>query len=358
MRPDISWFMPEKTVMASPEANLAAARADLEWARTRNHSEQAELLEALIGSGGSLLIYEPDQRHYAVLFGNLEQAHHVGVMVPGVGNSINLAHDWLPSAFNLYAAADRSAVILWKGYDNPNDLVDAAVVSVQCNRHVMSAGQELTEFVSSLKLRAEQSLTLIAHSFGSIVVGCALADCNLVCTDAVVLGSPGMSVDDLRQLHLVESHFFSEEAPGDAIADLGIFGAAPTSPTFGGTRMRTNAPGHITIAAHSSYFMAGSEALENIVDVVTGRYDSIQSHNYSWSERAGGLVAWTMRIPTRPFGLINRHYQGPGFRVLINARRLIDVTATEAGNLVEHGVDRCLETMAHAADLLSEINCP
>ena len=43
-----------------------------------------------------------------------------------------------------------------------------------------------------------------------------------------------MTVDELRDLHIERSHFFSEQAPGDAIAELGIFGAAPSSPSFGG----------------------------------------------------------------------------------------------------------------------------
>ena len=88
-----------------------------------------------------------------------------------------------------------------------------------------------------------------------------------VVTDVVVAGSPGMTVDGLRQLHLEQSHFFSEQAPGDAIAELGVFGAAPASPKFGGTRMSTNAPDHPPVAAHSRYFEPGSAALENMADV-------------------------------------------------------------------------------------------
>ena len=36
--------------------------------------------------------------------------------------------------------------------------------------------------------------------------------------------------------------------------------------------MSTNAPDHPTVEAHSSYFEPGSEALENMADVVTGQY--------------------------------------------------------------------------------------
>ena len=129
-----------------------------------------------------------------------------------------------------------TAVVLWKGYDNPADVLAAAAGSIECNEDLATAAHDLTEFIATLDLEPEQTLTVIAHSFGSIVVGAALADAGLEVTDVVVAGSPGMTVDELRQLHLEQSHFFSEQAPGDAIAELGVFGASPASPRFGGTR--------------------------------------------------------------------------------------------------------------------------
>ena len=161
----------------------------------------------------------------------------------------------------------------------------------------MTAGSDLVAFVDWLDLSDEQSLTVVAHSFGSVVTGTALADYGLRCTDVVVAGSPGMTVDELRQLHVDSAHFFSEKAPGDTVAELGIFGAAPTSSAFGGTRMQTNAPGHEQVLAHSHYFEPGSEALENMVAVVTGRYGDVHRHVWSVPEIAGGLVCWTLRLP-------------------------------------------------------------
>jgi pimeloyl-ACP methyl ester carboxylesterase len=301
---------------------------------------QAALLEALVGCGGILLVYEPERQHYSVMFGDLERVRHVAVMIPGVGDVSNLTADWLPSARNLFDAAESAVVILWKGYDNPRDILAAATESVECDAELMGAGRELTEFIRLLPIGPDQTLTIVAHSFGSIVTGTALADCDLRCTDVVVAGSPGMTVDELRQLHVETSHFYSEVAPGDAVAGLGIFGAAPTSPSFGGTRMRTNADEHVPVAEHSSYFVPGSEALENIADVVTGRYGSVVVHDTSLAERVGGFVTWTLRIPTFPLQAARR-YRGPGFRVLVNARRVVDFTATQTGNLVREGLDEC-----------------
>ena len=114
-----------------------------------------------------------------------------------------------------------------------------------------------------------------------------------------------MTVDDLRELHLEKSHFYSEQAPGDAIAELGVFGTAPASPTFGGTRMSTNAPDHPVVHAHSSYFEPGSEALENIVDVVTGRYADTRGTARRWRRRRGpgGLGPAAPGRPLRPPGV-------------------------------------------------------
>jgi len=327
------------SMLVEHEANLTSAEADLAAARAAGNSERASVLQALVESGGSLLVYAPEQQHYAILFGEFATARHVAVVVPGVGDEINLRDDWLPSAAHLFDAAADTAVILWKGYDNPSDLVKAAVTSAECDEHLMAAGGELAEFVRSLPLHAEQSLTIVAHSFGSIVAGSALADHDLRCTDVVVAGSPGMTVDGLRQLHLQESHFFSEEAPGDTVAELGIFGSAPTSPTFGGTRMRTNAPGHVEVMAHSSYFVPGSEALENIVDVVTGRYARVLARRPTLSEIVGGIVAWTIRLPTMPIRVMGRRYRGPGFRLLIDTVRLVDFSATQTGSLVRGTLD-------------------
>ena len=314
--------------------NLAAAKRDLAGATAEGDEDRIRLLRTLVSAGVDILVYRPQVQHYALLFGDLEAARHVAVVVPGVGGGTNLCQDWIPDARNLYEASTATAVVLWKGYDNPADILAAAAGSIECKEDLTTAAEDLTEFVASLSLTPEQTLTVVAHSFGSIVTGAALADAGLQVTDVVVAGSPGMTVDDLRALHLEQSHFFSEQAPGDAIAELGVFGAAPASPQFGGTRMSTNAPDHPTVMAHSRYFEPGSAALANMVDVVTGQYDDILRHRAAVPEIAGGLVAWALRIPAVPLRVAGRHYRGPGFRVLVDWCRLVDLGASETGNLV------------------------
>jgi pimeloyl-ACP methyl ester carboxylesterase len=319
--------------------NLAMARQDLAEVRSAADDAHATLLHTLIDCGGDIVLYRPALQHYAVLFGDFDSARHVAVVVPGVGDGTNMCEDWIPGARNLYEAAEATTVIMWKGYDNPADLLAAAADSFECNDVLVTAASDLTAFVASLSVQPQQNLTIVAHSFGSIVTGAALADCGLECTDVVVAGSPGMTVDELRQLHLQKSHFFSEQAPGDPIAELGIFGAAPASPTFGGTRLSTNAPNHAVVRAHSEYFEPGSEALENIVDVVMGRYGDLVDHRSTLAEVSGGLAAWCLRLPAEPLRAAGRRYHGPGFRVLVNTARLVEFGASETGNLVSAVLD-------------------
>jgi pimeloyl-ACP methyl ester carboxylesterase len=330
--------------------NMAVARRDLAVTHPEVEADRARLLETLVTCQGDILLYRPEEQHYAVGFGEFGGSRHVAVVVPGVGDGTNMASDWIPGARNLFDAADSTAVVLWKGYDNPVDVLAAAAGSIECTDGLVTAAMDLTEFVASLPIRTDHSVTIVAHSFGSVVTGAALADCGLRCTDVVVAGSPGMTVDDLRQLHMERSHFFAEQAPGDAIAELGVFGTAPTSPTFGGRRLRTNAPDHPEVHAHSHYFEPGSEALENIVDVVTGSYDDVVDQRSTTAEIAGALVAWWLRLPVVPVRAAGRHYHGPGFRVMTNATRLVEFGAAQTGTLVADALDnsgRAAAWLAH-----------
>ena len=74
------------------------------------------------------------------------------------------------------------------------------------------------------------------------------------------------------------------------------------------------------------------------------------THRAAFPEIAGGLVAWALRMPVVPLRVAGRHYRGPGFRVLTNWSRLIELGASETGNLVTEVLDeseRALLWFAH-----------
>ena len=179
---DITWCMGGREFLTQRAAsNLVAVQMDLAGATVEGDTDRVTVLQTLIESGGQILLYRPQLQHYAVLFGDIETAEHVAVVVPGVGDGTNLRDDWIPGARNLYQADPSTAVVLWKGYDNPPDVLEAAAGSIECNDDLGTAAADLTAFVDWLSLDAVQTLTVVAHSFGSIVTGAALADCDLQC---------------------------------------------------------------------------------------------------------------------------------------------------------------------------------
>jgi pimeloyl-ACP methyl ester carboxylesterase len=319
--------------------NTAEARADLDTAYAMGDPDQVALLRVLVEGRGALLLYHPARDHFGMLFGDLGSAAHIAVVVPGVGKDLNLVFDWIPWAENLADATVDSAIVLWKGYDDPPDLAEAALDIVVDDRRADSGAARLSAFVAGLPVHPEQTVTVIAHSFGSLVAGEALANHGLACQDVVVLGSPGIGVESLQELHVRAGHFFAEKAPGDVVAGLGAIGADPASQAFGATRLATNAAGRPAVEAHSNYFTRGSAALGNMADVVMGRYDLLVTHRSTLAGAVGNLVAILIKAPFFPISTLSRHYGGPGFRLVRVVDRGVHLTATESGELVRDGLN-------------------
>ena len=76
-------------------------------------SEPSKVLQAFARSGGLMLLCEPERHRYVVLFGELAAAHHVAIVVPGVGDETNLLDDWLPAGANLFHAGADTALVAW-----------------------------------------------------------------------------------------------------------------------------------------------------------------------------------------------------------------------------------------------------
>ncbi len=334
----------------------ARATADLDAARARGDEPTMALLEAMLDSPASLVLYDPDHDHFGFVFGDAATARHVAVVVPGVGRDINMVDDWLPWAQNLYEATDATAVVLWKGYDDPPDIAVAVEDLAVEGRRASEGAQRLSAFVGLLHRGIERSglprsVTVVAHSFGSVVVGEAMADYAMDCTDVIVLGSPGIGVESLEELHVRAGHFFAEKAPRDVVAGLGVVGADPASMSFGGTRLSTNATGHPEVVEHSSYFTRGSEALENIGDVVMGRYGDLTTQSGNLSNAVGNLVATLVKAPMFPVRFAAGHYGGPGFRIVRIADRAVHIAAAEAGGLVRDALQALADATGRALGL-------
>lgn len=215
--------------------------------------------------------------------GELRTADRVAVIVPGASTTLDNFHDGLGGviqrspywqASQLYAAtnavggrgAGRVAVVAWLGYDPPDGIDLAAVRS---DRAVAGA-RELIRFVTRLSTyRPKASMTLIGHSYGSLVLAYAAAYLPSQVTDLVVLGSPGMDVGRAGRLR-TGARLWAGSAEGDwtrwlpDIRVLGLgHGANPSRPWFGARQLDVSGAD-----GHDGYFVPGTTSLRSLAWVV------------------------------------------------------------------------------------------
>ena len=99
-------------------------------------------------------------------------------------------------------------------------------------------------------------MTIVGHSYGSVVLGRALRDRGLQIDDVVAVGSPGMGVNDADDLGDGFDRIWAGRAHGDPVPSLPGHGEDPHDVGFGSTRFHTG-----DISGHSSYFQEGSLSL-------------------------------------------------------------------------------------------------
>jgi pimeloyl-ACP methyl ester carboxylesterase len=213
--------------------------------------------------------------------GDLRTADRIAVIVPGVATTLDNFHTGLGGivqrspywqASQLYAAASAGgrhvAVVAWLGYDPPDGIDLAAVRSGSA----VAGAKALVPFVAQLSAyRPSASITLIGHSYGTLVVAYAAARLPAQVTDLVALGSPGMDVWRASQLR-TPARLWVGSAHGDWtrwLPDLRILGLGhgtnPSRPWFGAHRLDVSGAG-----GHDGYFTPGSTSLRSVAAVLDG----------------------------------------------------------------------------------------
>lgn len=229
-----------------------------------------------------LLLFDPTgDGRIAEAIGDLENAEHIVVLVPGVGNDLTtyertLHADALRLAERL--TGTDTAVVTWLGYDPPDTITGAL------SRGPATEGANaLGLFIAGL---GPAHTTVIAHSYGSLVAGLAAKEGAIAPDELVFIGSPGVGANSVYDLDLPPSTtVWSGLTPLDPIrlarpdcmipparcsGDL-IFGTDPHSPAFG---TKTFAAGDPSVwSAHSSYY--DSTSLDNLVHIVLGEDDEV-----------------------------------------------------------------------------------
>jgi pimeloyl-ACP methyl ester carboxylesterase len=232
--------------------------------------------------GRHFLFFEPpthgnDGGRTAEVFGDLRTATRVAVLVPGVNTTLADFERGLGGVprrapgvqgrtlyERLSKRAKDVAVISWLGYDPPAGIGLAAATEGRAR----DGANALTGFVRDLLGQLPgTTVTLIGHSYGSMVVGLAARRLPQV-RDVIALGSPGMGVGhavDLggaRVWSALAPHDWIRRIPQARILGLGL-GKRPSSPGFGAYALPTDG-----VAGHDYYLVPGSATLRAVSDIV------------------------------------------------------------------------------------------
>lgn len=217
-----------------------------------------------------------------VLGAELTAARQVAVLVPGGRNDLE--------TFNALAVDGRlladtagpgTAVVAWLGYDS------AATCDTGSTSRARTGATALRRFLTTLTglTSGGARLVVVGHGFGSVLVAAALR-AGARADDVVFVGSPGLGRQVRAAAHLRPAQPGTEvpatggsgprcwalRAPGDTLAYSRVHGADPAE--FADvTRLETQ--GGAEVLGHDRYYAVGSESLDNLARVVTGRLDDI-----------------------------------------------------------------------------------
>lgn len=220
----------------------------------------------------------------AEVFGDLDRARRVSVVVPGVDTNVltfertqrkyaapvGMARA-LHGAERGTSPRVRTAVIAWADYTTPVGLgVDAATS--------MRADDGAVRLVSLVRaLPGTSPVALYCHSYGSVVCGVAARRLPPRVTDIAVAGSPGMRADSAAGLGARariwaarDSDDWIQDVPHLEVGGIG-HGADPVSPGFGARVVSAD-----RARGHTGYFEPGTDSLANFARIGVGAYDKVR----------------------------------------------------------------------------------
>jgi hypothetical protein len=245
---------------ATPDAAAAARAISRRIAGEESRGQQVQL--QLLDLAGDRVV---------MALGDLDTADEIALLVPGIGNTPDddlgrLAGDAEDLATAARAAAPGTSVatVVWLGYRTPRTppevITRTAATRGGAALSVSLAGLGAARDVAGAP-RART--TVLAHSYGTVVVDEAADVPGRLAADAVVLlGSPGME-DDARALEAPE--VFDAAALTDPIAHLCHFGSSTDMPWFGATELPVEFG-----MGHSAYYDVDRPTLAAMGEVVAG----------------------------------------------------------------------------------------
>jgi hypothetical protein len=241
-------------------------------ARTAAVIAQSIATEEARGTPVQLHLLDLAGDRVVLALGNLDSADTVALLVPGVGNSPGRTLGRLVGSAEALAAAAREAspgttvaAAVWLGYRPPGTVLTGAT-----RLAAWRGGPVLADSLAGLAAARTATATgrprttVVAHSYGTVVVDEAADEPGLLAADAVVLlGSPGME-DDAASLEAPA--VFDASAPGDPVSSVRWLGHRTAEDAFGSTGLPVT-----TGMGHSDYLDADFPTLPAVGEVMTGR---------------------------------------------------------------------------------------
>ncbi|MEU3447921.1 alpha/beta hydrolase [Streptomyces thermolilacinus] len=251
---------------------------------------------SLMSGKRQILAFDPaGQGRVAEVFGDLDRAERVSVVVPGVDTHLltfekTARRYTAPSgmAESLYAAERqaeprvRTAVIAWADYTAPTGVgIDA-----MAGRRAAEGSLRLVSLTWALP--GSSRVSLFCHSYGSVVCGLAARRLPDRVTDIAVAGSPGMRAETAAALG-TRARVWAMRDDDDWIADVphldvgGLgHGADPVAPEFGARLLSADGA-----AGHGGYFVPGTGSLRNFAEIGVGAYDDVRCADATDTCRSG-----------------------------------------------------------------------
>ncbi|OKI04895.1 hypothetical protein A6A06_09335 [Streptomyces sp. CB02923] len=241
--------------------------------------------DSMRSAGRQILAFDPaGGGRAAEVFGDLRQARRVSVVVPGVDTNLGtfertaratsapagMAKSLYDAQRSTRGGASRTAVIAWADYTAPAGLGVGAATG-----QLAEAGAvRLNALVRALPKAA--SVSLMCHSYGSVVCGVAAHRLPSSVTDIAVAGSPGMRSETAAGLG-TGARVWAMRNPDDWIQDVPYMevgglghGADPVTAAFG-SRVLSAAGAE----GHAGYFAPGTRSLHNFAEIGVGEVASV-----------------------------------------------------------------------------------
>jgi hypothetical protein len=250
-------------------------------------THRSRVFAALSRPGRTFLSFDARGGGQAVeVIGDLATADRVAVVVPGADNDLNTFDargddPYKAPGGGALALADAAreidrgtslAVVAWLGYRTPS----TGGVHVLTDARAKDGAHRLRGLLDTVRaVNPTAGLSLLCHSYGSVVCAETLFDSVVPVTDAALFASPGVDVTNAADLRGADrvwvgrtSDDWIRHVAGEhlLLAGLGIGRQTdPMSARFGARHF------HAGNGGHSDYLRPGTRSLRNLAMIALGR---------------------------------------------------------------------------------------